>query len=199
MSRATRLCLARALLVLCALVAAACRPAPLAPVASIASPLAVLGQPPPDMARLHVLMINGGGRRPQNYQSHLLHVRELLALLLQAGAHRDQISIFNADGADPAADLAVREVQPEEDFWLLRGTRLGRSLGPQITYANSEVPGARLEAATKANVRAWFEGARQRLRSGDTLLLYVTDHGTKDREERATAGSRSGATRRPSR
>ena len=173
---------ARGLLVLCALVVAACRAAPLAPVASVASPLAVLGQPPPDMARLHVLMINGGGRPPQNYQSHLLHVRELLALLLQAGAHHDQISIFSADGSDPAADLAVREVQPEEDFWLLRGTRLGRTLGTQITYTNSEVPGARLETATKANVKTWFEGARQRLRPGDTLLLYVTDHGTKDRE-----------------
>ncbi len=132
------------------------------------------------MARLHVLMINGGGRPPLNYQSHLLHVRELLALLLQAGAHPDQISILDADGSDPAADLAVREVQPEEDFWLLRGTRLERTLRPQITYANSEVPGVRLEAATRANVRAWFEGARQRLRPGDTLLLYVTDHGTKD-------------------
>ncbi len=127
-------------------------------------------------------MINGGGQPPQNYQSHLLHVRELLALLLRSGAHPHQMSIFSADGADPAADLAVREVQPEEDFWLLRGTRLERTLRTQITYANSEVPGARLEAATQANIRAWFEGARRRLRPGDTLLLYVTDHGTKDPE-----------------
>ncbi len=99
------------MLALCALVAAACRPAQLAPVASVPSPLAALAHPAPDMARLHVLMINGGGRPPQNYQSHLLHVRELQALLLQASAHPDQISTFNADGADPAADLAVREVQ----------------------------------------------------------------------------------------
>ncbi len=166
---------------LCALVAAACGAAPLqGPAAFTASPPAVPGRPAPDMARLHVLMINGGGRSSQNYQSHLLHVRELLALLLQAGVHPDQISIFNADGSDPAADLAAREVQPEEDFWLLRGTRLEGTLRTHITYANSEVPGARLEAATKANIRAWFEGARQRLRPGDTLLLYVTDHGTKD-------------------
>jgi thiol-disulfide isomerase/thioredoxin len=132
------------------------------------------------MARLHVLMINGGGRPGQNYQSHLLHVRELLALLLQGGARPDRITIFNADGSDPAADLSVREVQPEEDFWLLRGTHLERTLGPPIIYANSEVPGVQLEAATKAQIRAWFERARHRLRPGDTLLLYVTDHGTKD-------------------
>ena len=172
---------ARGLLVLCALGTAACQSAPLtAPAASAASRPTVISQAPTDTARLHVLMINGGGRPAQNYLSHLLHVRELLALLLQAGVRPDRISILSADGSDPAADLAVREVQPEEDFWLLRGTRLEGALRTKITYANSEVPGARLEAATKANVRAWFESARQRLRPGDTLLLYVTDHGTKD-------------------
>jgi thiol-disulfide isomerase/thioredoxin len=170
----------QALFVLCVLGASAC-PSVVSPalVATTASPFAASVRAPVDVARLHVLMINGGGRPAQNYQSHLLHVQELLALLRQAGVQADQISIFNADGSDPAADLAVRQVQPEEDFWLLRGTHLEGPLRTHITYANSEVAGARLEAATRANITAWFGAARERLRPGDTLLLYVTDHGTK--------------------
>jgi thiol-disulfide isomerase/thioredoxin len=135
------------------------------------------------MGRLHVLMINGGARPPSNFQSHLLHVRELDALLLQAGVAPQHISIFSADGSDPANDLAVRELEPGGDFWLLRGTRLEHTLGTQVTYANSEVPGATLEAATKKNLTAWFEAARTRLRAGDVLLLYVTDHGTKNPDD----------------
>jgi thiol-disulfide isomerase/thioredoxin len=140
-------------------------------------------RPAVDMGRLSVLMINGGSRPPLNFQSHLLHVRELYALLQQAGVRPDQVSILSADGADPANDLAVREVEPGGDFWLLHGTRLERALGTQVTYANSEVPGATLQAATKENLTAWFEAARRRLRAGDTLLLYVTDHGTKNADD----------------
>ena len=32
---------------------------------------------------VHVVMINGGGTREQNYQSHLLHLQQLLQVLLQ--------------------------------------------------------------------------------------------------------------------
>jgi thiol-disulfide isomerase/thioredoxin len=132
---------------------------------------------------LHVLMINGGGNKAQNYQSHLLHVQQLYDVLRRAGVGRERIAIFSGDGANAAADLAMREVQPEADFWLVRGTRLGRALATPVTYGNSEVPGAALEPATKAALRAWFEAARKRLRPGDVLLLYVTDHGTKNAED----------------
>lgn len=168
---------------LCAVATFACQSAaPPGAGSSASSAPAVHRSPAWEMARVHVLIINGGGRPSQNYQSHLLHVREFLALLLQAGIGPDRISVLNADGSDPGLDMAIREIQPEEDFWLLRGTHLERSLRTPITYTSSEVAGARLEAATKANVTAWFEAARQRLQAGDTLLLYVTDHGTRDPE-----------------
>jgi thiol-disulfide isomerase/thioredoxin len=134
-------------------------------------------------AHLHVLMINGGGKRAQNYQSHLLHVEQLLQVLLKAGVRRTNISVFSSDGADPEADLAVRQPQLEPDFWLLRGTNLEPYLGARITFTNSTVPGVHAEAATKERLRAWFEGAARRLRPGDTLLVYVTDHGTKNDED----------------
>ncbi len=176
-----RLTFAHALLVAAALLAASCRTKPTtaaAPMASTAAPRAGI-----DVARLHVLAINGGGRPPQNYQSHLLHVKELLALLGQAGVSPAHVAVFDADGSDPAKDLAVREVQADGDFWLLRGTRLER-IGTQVTYADSQVPGVQLQAATKANIAAWLQDAKTRLRPGDTLLLYVTDHGTKDPDDK---------------
>lgn len=132
---------------------------------------------PPD--RLHVLIINGGADPRQNYQSHLLHVRELVTLLGRGGLSPEQIAIFSGDGADPTEDLAVRELA-EPDFWLLRGTKLERPLGPPTLHANSTVSGIELRAATPDVVRTWFAEARGRLVAGDTLLLYVTDHGTKN-------------------
>jgi thiol-disulfide isomerase/thioredoxin len=142
-------------------------------------PLSLFTQDGAVSARTYVLMINGGGRREHNYQSHLLHVQALLRVLLQAGIRRDHVSIFSSDGDDPTPDLAVSETQDSE-FWLLQGTSLEGPLGPPITYANSVVPGVRLQPATRAGLQAWFEAARRRLRRGDTLLVYVTDHGSKN-------------------
>lgn len=129
---------------------------------------------------VHVVMINGGGTREQNYQSHLLHLQQLLQVLLQAKVPRDNVTLFSGDGADPADDLAIRDPQPEAEFWRLRGTGLASMLNTQVTYANSTIAGFALAPATRAAVRAWFADAASHLHAGDTLLLYVTDHGTKD-------------------
>ena len=94
----------------CALVAAGCRRQPL-PATKPAFPRA--GDA---FDRVHVLMVNGGGSKAMNYQSHLLHVRQLLDVLRRAGIRSEQVSVFSGDGADPAEDLAVREVQPEAEF-----------------------------------------------------------------------------------
>ena len=137
------------------------------------------------VARLYVLMVNGGGSKAQNYQSHFLHLRRLLELLARAGVPSDHIALFSADGPAPEADMAVREIEPEADFRLLRGTRLAAALGTQIVYANSEIPGVPLQAATRAGLTSWFKQARRRLRPGDTLLVYVTDHGSKNDKDTA--------------
>jgi cytochrome c biogenesis protein CcmG/thiol:disulfide interchange protein DsbE len=125
-------------------------------------------------------MINGGGSRAGNYQSHLLHVQQLRELLVRGGIPGGRIAIFSADGADPAEDLAMREAEPGGDFWLLRGTRLERLLAPPITYGNSSVDGTVLRPATKVALKDWFDHVRRALQPGDTLFLYVTDHGSKN-------------------
>ncbi len=133
--------------------------------------------------RLTAVLINGGERPALNYQSHLLHVKQLHQLLRRSGIPESAIAIFSSDGSDPEADLAVRELQRETDFWLLGGTRLERGLRTQITYENSEIAGVTLRPATNETLRTWFQDAARRIRPGETLLLYVTDHGTKNDED----------------
>jgi thiol-disulfide isomerase/thioredoxin len=132
------------------------------------------------MTRLHVLMINGGGLPATNVQAHLLHLKALRETLLGAGVAPERITVFSGDGADPDPDLAMREAEPEPDFFLLRGTRQERALGAPKVLVNSEIPGVTLRTAGKAEITAWFEQARTALKPGDTLLLYVTDHGLQD-------------------
>jgi thiol-disulfide isomerase/thioredoxin len=174
-------CRAR-LVVVGALFLAACtsaqKPAPVAahPEPVQAAPFA----PPVPKAATEVLMINGGGKSTINYQSHLLHLEHMRRVVTQAGIPVDHISILASDGSDPGPDLATREKQPEADFWRLRGTRLEYRLKMPTTMISSTLEGATLEPATKESVTAWFTAAAGRLHAGDTLLLYVTDHGTRN-------------------
>jgi len=128
-------------------------------------------------------MIDGGGSAAQNYQSHLLHVRQLLDLLGRAGVPPERITVLSSDGSDPAPDLAVRELEVDPDFWLIQGTRVEAKLRQPIVYEDSHIPGWQLEHASQRRVEGWFEQARHDLRAGDTLLVYVTDHGSKDEKD----------------
>ena len=129
---------------------------------------------------LHVLMINGGGSPGGNYQSHYLHLRQLLRLLRRSGVRPDDIAVFSADGDDPKPDMTVREAKRDRDFALLEGTRLESTLVLPTTLVDTKLPGVHLEPATQEKITGWFDDMKGRWRSGDTLLLYVTDHGSKN-------------------
>ena len=145
----------------------------------VAGPVARAG----DADGVHALLINGGGSRAINYQSHLLHIERIHRLLREAGVPERRISILSADGVDPDADLATRELQAEPEFWRLAGTDLDRPLRPRIRYVNSHLEGASVQAATRENLQRWFETAARSLGRGDTLLIYVTDHGTPNEQD----------------
>jgi thiol-disulfide isomerase/thioredoxin len=133
--------------------------------------------------QVHVFMINGGGRPQINFQSHLLHVEQLYSVLIERGVPANQITILSADGSNPGLDLAVRELQSERNFWLLSGTRLEKPFKTRVEYENSRLDGSSLRPATQRSLRHWFRTAAPLLKPGDTLLFYVTDHGTKDKED----------------
>lgn len=145
------------------------------PAAALAPPT----PPPPDPARFHALLVNGGGSPNINYQPHLAALASLREVLLHAGIPPTQVDVLSSDGDDPAPDLTVLATETPEDRWLLDGTRLERSLGSPLQLVSSALPGATLGPATKAGLSAWFDGRGKALRAGDTLLFFVTDHGTK--------------------
>ncbi len=132
---------------------------------------------------IEVLMINGGGSRAINYQSHLLHLKQMNKLLLDSGLQGGRITIMSADGSDPGADLAVREEQTESDAWFLDGTDLEGFLRPRLEFENSKIDGATLLPATLDTLHQWFEQTGSRLHPKDTLVLYVTDHGTQNTDD----------------
>jgi len=165
------------LVVVVALASVGCRPTRQTSPAPVSPPAAVA--PPVDTARVHALLLNGGGSPRQNFQSHLLHVRQVLALLEDAGVPPDQIDVFGSDGEDPGLDLALRKQQPEAGFWLLEGTRLAAALRTPVTFESTSLPGVTIRPATQAALADWFATTGKTLASGDTLLFYVTDHGTR--------------------
>jgi len=135
------------------------------------------------VSRLHALLVNGGGRKQINYQSHLLHLGELRELLLDSGVPAERIAVFSSDGEDPGEDVALRATQPEEDFWRLAGTRVAGPLRMPTVFESSQIDGTALRPATQEALTAWFDAAAADIESGDTLLVYVTDHGEKNRAD----------------
>ena len=132
--------------------------------------------------QLHAVLVNGGGRPRINYHSHLDHLRRLLRVLEATGVDPARIAVFSADGADPASDLATREGELPSDFWLLPRA-VGSRLRPPIEYVDSQIEGFELRPATQDALRAWFETEGAKLAGDDTLLLYVTDHGEKNKDD----------------
>lgn len=142
-------------------------------------PLAAARAAQTDAGRVHALLINGGDRPESNYLSHLHHLEDMVDLLGRRGFSPERIHVFSADGEDPVADLATRDVAPP-DFWILDGTGIGSRLRPPVRLVDTRWAGVTLHPARQTELRAWFEGASRRLVPGDRLLVFVTDHGTQD-------------------
>lgn len=131
---------------------------------------------------LYVLAINGGGDKADNFASHLAHLHQLLELLSAAGVPRDHVTVLASDGSDPAPDVAIRDPDPD-DAWRLQGTQLDPILRDLTRYESTVLPGIAVRPATRAEVERAIDELRRRLHPGDTLLLYVTDHGGQDRRD----------------
>jgi len=139
---------------------------------------------PIDPQRLHALVLNGGGEKAGNYFSHSVHLRSILAVLDAAKVPQENVTIFASDGEDSAPDLAVRELRAEGgDAWMLEGTGLDGAVGEPIEYVDTDLQGRSARPATRAELERWFAAEGKALRPGDTLLFYVTDHGTRGEKD----------------
>jgi hypothetical protein len=137
---------------------------------------------------VRALLINGGGERTRNFRSHLLHVQELVRLLVSNGVAERDIAVFASDGENPTPDLAVRDMETEPDFWLIEDVWPGTLLGNRVRYENTTLDGVLHRPAKKKALRQWIEGHRSGFRAGDILLVYVTDHGSKNKADLANNG-----------
>lgn len=160
----------------------------LAALSACRSPAPASPPPPPPITEgpgtFRAVLINGGGKKQSNFQSHLTHVRTLVEFLHANGADADDVTIFSSDGPDPTADLATR-ARPDDsgDAWLLP-PRAAQLLRP-VQFVDSAVDGYTLRPATYAALHAWFTTEGKQLHAGDTLLLYVTDHGEQNKADLA--------------
>src|SRR5262249_61280441 len=109
-----------------------------------------------DVTHRHLLSVNGVGTPEHNYQSHLLHLRALYDLPERAGVPPRRMALYVSDGADPAPDVALRDAQPEADFWLLEGSPPAHKPRTPITFESSVVPNATLAPATRPDIARWF-------------------------------------------
>jgi hypothetical protein len=132
--------------------------------------------------RVHAILVNGGGSPSQNFHSHRLHVDELVEVLAARGVPAERITVFASDGDEPAPDLAVRSPRTDPHHWLIEGLPIEEKLRPR-RYENSTYDGLSLYPARKDALEAWFGGPAQELLPGDTLLVYVTDHGVRNDDD----------------
>jgi hypothetical protein len=137
---------------------------------------------------MRAVLINGGGEPTRNFRSHLLHVQELVRLLVRNGVAERDIAVFASDGNNPSPDLAVRDMETEPDFWLIEDVWPGTMLGNRVRYENTTLDGVLHRPAKKMALREWFERRRSKFRAGDVLLVYVTDHGSKNKADLANNG-----------
>ncbi len=137
-----------------------------------------------DVSTVHAVLVNGGGSQRINYQSHLLHLRQIHGVLRDSGVDPSRITVFTADGEDPGEDTALREGTTDpEGIWRLRGTKAYSTVRAPVVYESSAMDGVELRAARQEEIGSWFETEGKKLVAGDTLLVYVTDHGNKNAKD----------------
>jgi thiol-disulfide isomerase/thioredoxin len=130
---------------------------------------------------IRALLINGGSSAVKNYLSHFHHLQDMVGALRARGIPPERIDIFSSDGEDPGKDLAVRDTEPA-GFAIVEGTPAGRALRPP-ELTSSVWEGVTLHPARLRELRKWFRGTGRTLRPGDTLFLFVTDHGSRNAED----------------
>jgi thiol-disulfide isomerase/thioredoxin len=145
----------------------------------VVSPLP--GSDDPPSPRTYALLINGGQGPLANALSHLHHLQDMVEGLAARGIPAERIFVFSSDGEAPEDDLVVRgSLDPR--LWLVEGTNLASALRrPDLT--NTVWDDVQMKPATKAELRKWFEKKQVELVAGDTLFVFVTDHGTQNTDD----------------
>ncbi len=135
------------------------------------------------LAALHLVVLAGGGDAADNHHSHLVHVRGVVQVALEAGVPEERITVFWADGEDPGPDRSVVRTSDVDGVWMLEETPIERNTRPELELVDTRFPYAVLPA-TRESLSGWLERNGPQMRDGDTLLFAVTDHGKPGEDDR---------------
>lgn len=148
--------------------------------AACAGSLRAGGAEASDARRVEALLISGGGKPEDNAYAHVVHLQGMLDVLERAGLRRDRIAVLASDGADPAPDLSRAAPAGPRLAWLVEGTRFEQMLRVDARLETTALEGIELLPANSGALEGWMHYRGRHLREGDTLLVYVTDHGRKN-------------------
>lgn len=143
---------------------------------------------PLTLAALKVMILAGGDTAQTNYHAHKTHVERLYGRLQAQGVPPEDVAIFWADGEDPAPDRAVRREADVEGAWLIEGTPVDEATVTPLSLEQTQIEGATLRPARRAEIQGWLKTIGPTLGPEDTLLIAVTDHGVPDPEGGGEAG-----------
>lgn len=129
------------------------------------------------------ILLNGGGTVTTNYRSHAVHLHTMHKALRETGVPPTAIATLASDGDDSAPDIAVTVTARGDQPWLLEGTTMEGLLQP-VRYGSTYLPGISLLPATRDSVEEWFDGPGSELPPGETLMMFVTDHGQRGKTSR---------------
>ncbi|MCB9639665.1 MAG: redoxin domain-containing protein [Myxococcales bacterium] len=133
---------------------------------------------------VHAILLNGGGEAESNYYSHVLYLRMMRMILQERGLLSSQIDIFSSDGDDPAPDQAILTQRKDKEGWLFEGRRESRLYARRPKLINTHIAQTTLYPATKKSLKKRLPLIAKSLKSPNKpLLLFVTDHGTRNTRE----------------
>ena len=133
--------------------------------------------------QLHALLLNGGGSPQVNFLSHHHHLEDMMSVLIERGVPKDRITVFSSDGEDEAPDLMTAGGKSHKNRWLLGATDLDKHLKTSRKIENTVWKGVKLHPARYDELRGWFKAQTRALKSGDTLMVFVTDHGRQGKHD----------------
>lgn len=127
----------------------------------------------------------GGGYSPSGNQASLennvLFAQRALGEQGVLGEHND---IFFSDGDAVGKDLQVMDPSSVPKANRLMAEFFGSSNDLGLSYRNHNIPNVK-GSTEPDNIRKWFRGVGQTMKSGDRLYVYVTAHGSRSSDRQS--------------
>ena len=139
----------------------------------------IFGLPPAASAGWKGVLVSGGGTPPSNAVAHEKNILFVQRTLGRAGLTPADMLTFMSVGRRPVPDISYVAAVPQDRWELVILDRLFGHGGIALAYRHHGVTDVTGGAVRGDIVRALRQSAGA-LRSGDTLLVYTTDHGQRN-------------------